>query len=59
MKELLAKYGQKMIDATIERFNLSDSQATIVVLLPVNILLAIILIIVTMISFILIGLKVL
>ena len=27
MKELLAKYGQKMIDATIERFNLSESEA--------------------------------
>jgi len=42
-----------------ERFNLNDSQATIVVLLPVNILLAIILVIVTMISFILIGSKIL
>ena len=27
MKELLAKYGQKMIDATIERFNLSENEA--------------------------------
>jgi len=27
MKELLAKYGQKMINATIERFNLSENEA--------------------------------
>ena len=27
MKELLAKYGQQMIDATIERFNLNENEA--------------------------------
>jgi len=42
-----------------ERFNLTDAQSTIVVILPVNILLAILLVIVTIISVVLIGPKLL
>jgi len=42
-----------------EKFNLNDSQSAIVVLIPVNLLLALVLIIVTAISFFLIGSRVL